>query len=137
MPNLVKIIIFRKLHQVEVSAGDASPCPKNVFWDPQGPETHPNYHQTKWFAIKHHQNDFKQLFEKSNFYIFWKIWSFKNGSSVTCDGFKFFVVLEQSGSVAKKTPLVDDFGRMKGVFQFLDFPVQDRLINRLSLKHFP
>ena len=42
-----------------------APCAKkNVSWGSQAHKTHTNYPQIKGFALKHHQNDSRQLFAK-------------------------------------------------------------------------
>ena len=54
-----------------------SPCQKNVFWGPQAHKTHPNNPQTKGFALKHHQNDSRQLFWKVKFWHFFQNFIFQ------------------------------------------------------------
>ena len=55
----------------------ASVCQQNVFWGLPAPKTHPNYPQTKGFALKHHQNDSRQLFWKIKILHFFQIFNFE------------------------------------------------------------
>ena len=51
-------------------------CPTTMLCASASPKTHPNYPQTKGFALKHHQNDFRQLFVKIKILHFFQNFNF-------------------------------------------------------------
>ena len=50
---------------------------QNAILSSETAKTHPNYPQTKGFVLKHHQNDFKQLFWKVKILHFFQNFNFQ------------------------------------------------------------